>query len=48
ADKGFIENLNTKKVYYSKPIPPFMQELIASGGLIEWTKKKLKGEDING
>ena len=23
-------------------IPPFMQELIAAGGLIEWTKKRMK------
>lgn len=43
ADKGIIKNLSTGEQYNAKPIPPFMQELIASGGLIEWTKKKIKG-----
>jgi 3-isopropylmalate/(R)-2-methylmalate dehydratase small subunit len=27
----------------AKPIPPFMQELIAAGGLVEWTKRQLAG-----
>ncbi|NTU42337.1 MAG: 3-isopropylmalate dehydratase small subunit [Nitrospirales bacterium] len=43
ADKGIIKNLTTGETYTAEPIPPFMQELIASGGLIEWSKKKLKG-----
>lgn len=43
ADKGIIKNLSTGEQYIVKPIPPFMQELIAAGGLIEWTKKKIKG-----
>lgn len=43
ADKGIIKNLSTGEQYIAKPIPPFMQELIAAGGLIEWTKKKIKG-----
>ncbi len=43
ADKGIIKNLSTGEQYTAKPIPPFMQELIAAGGLIEWTKKKIKG-----
>lgn len=48
ADKGIIINLSTGEQYTAKPIPPFMQELIAAGGLIEWTKKKLlaKGASI--
>jgi 3-isopropylmalate/(R)-2-methylmalate dehydratase small subunit len=41
ADKGTIKNLTTGAEYIAKPIPPFMQELIAAGGLIEWTKKKI-------
>jgi len=41
ADSGVIKNLSTGEQYIAKPIPPFMQELIASGGLIEWTKKKI-------
>lgn len=43
ADKGIIRNLTTGEQYKANPIPPFMQELISSGGLIEWTKKKMKG-----
>lgn len=38
---GLIKNTTTGKEYQAKPIPPFMEELISSGGLIEWTKKKL-------
>lgn len=44
ADKGIIENKSTNHQYSAKPIPPFMQELISAGGLIEWTKKKLTQE----
>jgi 3-isopropylmalate/(R)-2-methylmalate dehydratase small subunit len=43
ADKGIIKNISTGEQYTAKPIPPFMQELISAGGLIEWTKKKIKG-----
>lgn len=42
ADKGIIKNITRQESYSSKPIPPFMQELIAAGGLIEWTKKRIK------
>jgi 3-isopropylmalate/(R)-2-methylmalate dehydratase small subunit len=42
ADKGIIRNISRSEEYPAKPIPPFMQELITSGGLIEWTKKRLK------
>ncbi len=41
ADSGMIMNLTTGEKYKANPIPPFMQELIAAGGLVEWTKKKL-------
>jgi len=41
ADKGVIRNITSGESYKANPIPPFMQELIASGGLVEWTKKKL-------
>ncbi|MCI0469005.1 MAG: 3-isopropylmalate dehydratase small subunit [Nitrospirae bacterium] len=43
ADKGVIKNISKNEIYTSKPIPSFMQELISAGGLIEWTKKKIKG-----
>jgi 3-isopropylmalate/(R)-2-methylmalate dehydratase small subunit len=42
ADSGIIKNVTKGEEYTAKPIPPFMQELIAAGGLIEWTKKRLK------
>ncbi|HHN65392.1 MAG TPA: 3-isopropylmalate dehydratase small subunit [Nitrospirae bacterium] len=42
ADRGVITNLTKNEQYQAKPIPPFMQELIESGGLVEWTKKKIR------
>ena len=42
ADNGLIRNLTSSEEYKAKPIPPFMQELISAGGLIEWTKKRIK------
>ncbi|MGE5894396.1 MAG: 3-isopropylmalate dehydratase small subunit [bacterium] len=42
ADTGIIRNLTKKEEYRAKPIPPFMQELIQAGGLIEWTRKRIK------
>jgi 3-isopropylmalate/(R)-2-methylmalate dehydratase small subunit len=47
ADAGIIRNLTTKETYTANPIPPFMQELIDAGGLIAWTKKKLKNTSRN-
>jgi len=41
ADKGIIRNLSAREQYKANPIPPFMQELIDAGGLIEWTKSRL-------
>ena len=43
ADSGIVKNITKGEQYTAKSIPPFMQELIAAGGLIEWTKKRLKG-----
>jgi 3-isopropylmalate/(R)-2-methylmalate dehydratase small subunit len=42
ADEGIIKNITKDEHYTAKPIPPFMQELISAGGLIEWTKKRIK------
>ena len=44
ADKGVIKNVTRQEEYRANPIPQFMQELISSGGLVEWTKKKLRVE----
>lgn len=41
ADNGVIKNITKGEEYSAKPIPPFMQELISAGGLVEWTKKRL-------
>lgn len=37
-DKGEITNITKNKVYKSTPFPKFMQELIASNGLVEYIK----------
>jgi 3-isopropylmalate/(R)-2-methylmalate dehydratase small subunit len=42
ADRGIIKNITKNEQYVTKPIPLFMQELISTGGLIEWTKKRIK------
>jgi 3-isopropylmalate/(R)-2-methylmalate dehydratase small subunit len=46
AEKGIIKNLSTQEAYKANPIPPFMQELIDAGGLIEWTKKRLSNKKV--
>jgi 3-isopropylmalate/(R)-2-methylmalate dehydratase small subunit len=38
-DKGTIENKNSGKTYEFTPIPPFMQELVSCGGLMNYAKK---------
>jgi len=40
-DNGKITNLTTNKEYEFKAIPEFMQELIATGGLINYAKKEI-------
>jgi len=40
ANRGIIRNLTTNKEFTSMPVPAFMQELIAAGGLMAYTKKK--------
>lgn len=36
---GRITNVTLNRTYEAKPIPAFMQELIAAGGLMEYVKK---------
>ncbi|MBE9536723.1 MAG: 3-isopropylmalate dehydratase small subunit [Proteobacteria bacterium] len=38
TDSGKINNITTGKSYQAQAIPPFMQELIAAGGLMEYVK----------
>jgi 3-isopropylmalate/(R)-2-methylmalate dehydratase small subunit len=40
TDNGIILNKTTGKEYKAQPIPPFMQELIQAGGLMEYVKLK--------
>ncbi|MEE1186019.1 MAG: 3-isopropylmalate dehydratase small subunit [Acutalibacteraceae bacterium] len=38
-DSGEIYNLTTNKVYHAQPFPPFIQNIIKAGGLLESLKK---------
>jgi 3-isopropylmalate/(R)-2-methylmalate dehydratase small subunit len=38
---GKIKNLTNGKTFTAVPYPPFMSELIADGGLVAYTKKRL-------
>ena len=40
--KGIIKNLTKGETYRAQPIPDFMQELVAAGGLMEYVKKHYK------
>lgn len=40
-ESGEILNKNTKESYRFNPIPPFMLELVSSGGLMNYAKAKL-------
>ncbi len=40
-DKGLIVNLSRGEEYQATPIPPFMQEIIAAGGLINYVKRTI-------
>ncbi|MDY0365482.1 MAG: 3-isopropylmalate dehydratase small subunit [Arcobacter butzleri] len=41
-DAGEIKNLTTNKIYKFTPIPPFMQELLSAGGLMNYAKNEVK------
>ena len=41
-NSGKIVNHSKNETYQAEPFPPFMQEIMAAGGLIERTRKKLK------
>jgi 3-isopropylmalate/(R)-2-methylmalate dehydratase small subunit len=44
--RGRIKNLTRGMVFTAKPYPDFMAGLIAAGGLIEYTKKRLANRRI--
>ncbi|NLE23409.1 MAG: 3-isopropylmalate dehydratase small subunit [Actinobacteria bacterium] len=41
---GTVENVTKGKTYRSEAFPPFMQELIDRGGLLEYVKSRVGGE----
>jgi len=41
---GTIRNRDTGQQYQATPYPPFMLELIAAGGLVEYTRRKLQAQ----
>lgn len=42
VDRGIITNLSRGEEYQATLIPPFMQEIISAGGLINYVKKQKK------
>ncbi len=43
--RGIIRNKTTNKSYQIVSFPPFIQEIISAGGLIEYTKQRIEGKD---
>jgi 3-isopropylmalate dehydratase small subunit len=42
-DSGIIENYTRNETYRAEAIPPFMQKLIAAGGLMEYVREQMAG-----
>ncbi len=40
--KGVIRDVTNDKVYTGQPLPPFMMEIVAKGGLIPYVSEKVK------
>lgn len=40
-EAGEVHNLSTGKTYKAEPYPPFMLEIIKSGGLVPFTRRRL-------
>jgi 3-isopropylmalate/(R)-2-methylmalate dehydratase small subunit len=45
ADSGEITNHTRHRTFKAQPIPPFMQELIAAGGLMKYAQKRQMKKD---
>jgi 3-isopropylmalate/(R)-2-methylmalate dehydratase small subunit len=39
-DTGLIRNQTKGRDFHAKPIPPFMKDILESGGLMKWVEKK--------
>jgi 3-isopropylmalate/(R)-2-methylmalate dehydratase small subunit len=48
ASAGVVENLTRGKRYAAEPFPPFMQELIARGGLLPYVRARLEEDAAAG
>lgn len=42
ADEGVIYNRSRDESYRTTPLPPFLQEIVETGGLVEYTKRMVK------
>ena len=47
ADQGIVRNADTGEVFKVVPIPPFMKELLADGGLIAHIRKLRTSEQAS-
>ncbi len=48
ATAGVVENLTQGKQYAAEPFPPFMEQLIARGGLLPYVRARLEEETAMG
>ncbi|MBC7079998.1 MAG: 3-isopropylmalate dehydratase small subunit [Methanothrix sp.] len=39
--RGIVQNISKKESYPTTPLPPFLQEIVGSGGLLNYTKKQV-------
>ncbi len=42
ADEGIIYNRSRGESYRTTPLPPFLQEIVETGGLVEYTRRMVK------
>jgi 3-isopropylmalate/(R)-2-methylmalate dehydratase small subunit len=45
-EKGEINDITKNKVFQAEPYPDFMLQLVSTGGLIEYTRKKIEARSI--
>ncbi|MFV0400283.1 MAG: 3-isopropylmalate dehydratase small subunit [Oscillospiraceae bacterium] len=45
-DSGRIENITKGKSYTAAPFPPFMQEIISAGGLVNYTRARMEAGNV--
>jgi 3-isopropylmalate/(R)-2-methylmalate dehydratase small subunit len=42
-EEGRVTNLTTGQTYHAEPYPPFMMEIIDAGGLVPYTRARMRG-----